>query len=106
MYENWKYVSNSLIVDAELEQLVEQQVILFNLMLSQVLFEVDLLGEIIIAAQRSVIHSSVLTPMDILEQLKVIESDLPKHRALPFSLDIMGSHRLLSIHDIVCMFKN
>ncbi|VVC38594.1 Ribonuclease H-like domain,Envelope fusion protein-like [Cinara cedri] len=98
--------TNSLIVDIELEQFIEQQVILFNLMLSQVLFEVDLLGEIVTAAQGGVIHSSVLTPKDILEQLNKIEEDLPKHRALPVPLDIIGARRLLSIADVVCMFKN
>ena len=77
--ENQLKNMNELIMDIELEQLVEQQIILFNLMISQVLFEVDLLLEIVTATQRGVIHASVLTPKDILEQLKIIKNDLPKH---------------------------
>jgi len=44
--ENQLKNMNELIMDIELEQLVEQQIILFNLKISQVLFEVDLLGEV------------------------------------------------------------
>lgn len=104
--ENQLKNMNELIMDIELEQLVEQQIILFNLMISQVLFEVDLLGEIVTAAQGGVIHASVLTPKDILEQLKKIENDIPKHQRLPVPLDIIGAHTLLSIADVVCIYKN
>jgi len=88
--ENQLKIMNNLIMDIELEQLVEQQIILFNLMISQVLFEIHLLGEIITAAQEGVIHASILTPKDILEQLKKIESDISKHQKLPVPLDTRG----------------
>jgi len=104
--ENQLKNMNNLIMDIELEQLVEQQIILFNLMISQVLFEVDLLGEIVTAAQGGVIHASILTPKDILEQLRKIEDHIPKHQKLPVPLDIIGAHALLGIADIVCIYKN
>lgn len=74
---------NTIVANIELEELVDQQVIMFNLMLSQTLFEIDLLGEIITAASNGIIHSSILTPRDILTQLTTIQDEIPKYHTYP-----------------------
>ncbi|KAL4153136.1 hypothetical protein QTP88_000969 [Uroleucon formosanum] len=97
---------NELLTDVEVEELVSQQIMMYTLMQSHVLFEIDLLGEIITAAQAGVIHSSILTPKDILNQLRQIKGDMPLDNEFPAELNLGGAMKMLNMGKLVSMYRD
>jgi hypothetical protein len=95
-----------MVSDIEMEELIDQQIMLYTLMQSQVLFKIDLLGEIVTGAQVGVIHASILTPDDILSQLKQIQTEIPNHYKFPANLDLEGAYKILNIAELTCFYKN
>jgi len=97
---------NELLSDVETEELVNQQIMMYTLMQSHVLFEIDLLGEIITAAQAGVVHSSILTPKDILNQLRLIKGDIPLDNEFPAELNLGGALKMLNMGKLVSIYRD
>ncbi|XP_050528567.1 uncharacterized protein LOC126898514 [Daktulosphaira vitifoliae] len=96
---------NDALYSIRMEELIEEQLTLFNLLLDRALFEVDLLGEIITTARTGIIHSSILTPYNLIEQLTKIQADLPEHGRLPVNITFEGAVDLLAIAETTLFYR-
>jgi len=70
-------IINLVIVEAK-SNINEQINIILNLIFQQLDFETDTICEVIIAAQSGILHSSVISAMELRTQFKDISINVPK----------------------------
>lgn len=69
-------------------------------------YDTNLLSEIVHLALLGQIHSSVLSPHELLVQFKEIKINLPKGTDLPVGLNVVEAHELMKLSDITIYSKN
>lgn len=69
-------------------------------------YDTILLSEIVHIAQFGQIHSCVLSPYELLGQLRKTKMNLPKGTDLPVGLSVVEALELMKLSDIIVYSKN
>jgi len=76
------------------------------LLLQQLVFETDIVGEIISAAQNGIIHSGVISTRELRMQLRDILISLPGQLKLPFDVNYISLYELSKISKLAIAYMN
>jgi hypothetical protein len=85
---------------------VTQQITTLLLLLQQLVFETDLVGEIISAAQNGIIHSSMISTTELRMQLRDILISLPGRLQLPFDVNNISLYELSKVSKMAIVYTN
>lgn len=77
-----------------------------NLIVDQLAYEADILYEIIQNARLGLIHPSLLSQEQLLNQFKDIKLGLPSGTDLPLDIDITSTNDLLRLSDLAVYYSN
>jgi hypothetical protein len=77
-----------------------------NLVLTKLIFEPNILIEIIQMAKMGQLHPNLISPSELLEQLKDIKISLPTGTELLIELDIANAYELIRLSDLTVYFSN
>ncbi|XP_025207737.1 uncharacterized protein LOC112603414 [Melanaphis sacchari] len=96
---------NQTVIDIDIVEArnnINEQFNIINLLFQQISFETDTICEVIIAAQGGIIHSSVLSVMELRRQLKDISLTIPKEQSLPFDVNQVSLYELkLTLYHVI-----
>ena len=84
----------------------DEHISLFNTYLSQYSFDVLTLFQSILDARRGSLHPSILSPTEVVAQLKIAQQNLPTGLELPTTPDEEHSHLIFDVASIVSFFNN
>lgn len=76
------------------------------LLLQQLVFETDMIGEIISAAQNGIIHSGIITTRELRMQLRDILISLPGQLKLPFDVNSISLYELSKTSKLAIVYMN
>ncbi|KAF0729377.1 Integrase catalytic domain-containing protein [Aphis craccivora] len=76
------------------------------LLLQQLVFKTDLVGEIISAAQNGIIHSGIISTRELRIQLRDILISLPRQLKLPFDVNYISLYELSKISKLAIVYMN
>ncbi|CAI6377712.1 unnamed protein product [Macrosiphum euphorbiae] len=85
---------------------INEQINILNLIFQQLSFETDTICEVIIAAQGGIIHSSIISAMELRKQLKDISMNVPKGQSLPFDLNQISLYELSKMSKLNIIYIN
>ncbi|KAL4127330.1 hypothetical protein QTP88_011505 [Uroleucon formosanum] len=76
------------------------------LLLQQLVFETDMVGEIIFAAQNGIIHSGIISTRELRMQLRDILISLPGQLKLPFDVNAISLYELSKTSKLAIVYMN
>ncbi|CAI6377568.1 unnamed protein product [Macrosiphum euphorbiae] len=76
------------------------------LLLEQLVFETDMVGEIISAAQNGIIHSGMISTIELRIQLRDILISLPGQLKLPFDVNYISLYELSKTSKLAIVYMN
>ncbi|XP_060881048.1 uncharacterized protein LOC132952688 isoform X1 [Metopolophium dirhodum] len=80
--------------------------VIVNLLITKHMLETNTLLEIIQQAKIGIIHTSLISPRELLENIKDIKVSLPGGTDLPTDLDIQNIYELVKLSDITIYYAN
>lgn len=95
-----------IIHDVRFKELINEQLSVMGIIIEQTMFEIDLLGEIIISARGGIFHSSLLSPRDMLEQLKEIKLKMSDNQKLLLAVELFEIYKLIKVSKINIAYYN
>lgn len=88
------------------QQMLVTQFLLINGIFDQYTLDTNLLSDIIHMAQLGKIHSSILSPSDLVDNLKEIKMTLPTGTDLPVGFSTYEAIELLKLSEVVIYFRD